>query len=74
MGVRFIQFPPVLHLQLKRFDFDLQTLRNYKVNSRFEFPRELDIRKYADPNSPHKDDPAVYVLQGNICELFFPIF
>ncbi len=63
-GVRFIQFPPVLHLQLKRFDFDLTALRNYKIHSRYEFPRELDLRKYVDANSPHKDDPAVYVLQG----------
>ena len=63
-GVRFIQFPPVLHLQLKRFDFDLQSLRNYKIHSRYEFPRELDLGKYVDANSPHRDDPAVYVLQG----------
>jgi ubiquitin carboxyl-terminal hydrolase 7 len=63
-GVRFIQFPPVLHLQLKRFDFDLNALRNYKIHSRYEFPRELDLRKYVDANSPFKGDPAVYVLQG----------
>ena len=64
MGVRFIQFPPVLHLQLKRFDFDLNTLNNYKVHQRYEFPRELDIRKYVDANSPFRDEPAVYILQG----------
>jgi ubiquitin carboxyl-terminal hydrolase 7 len=63
-GVRFIQFPPVLHLQLKRFDFDVEQMRNYKIHSRYEFPRELDLSKYVDANSPYRNDPAVYVLQG----------
>lgn len=62
--MRFIQFPPVLHLQLKRFDFDLQSMRNYKIHSHYEFPRELDLAKYVDANSPYKGDPATYVLQG----------
>ncbi len=63
-GFRFIQFPPVLHLQLKRFDFDLESMRNYKIHSRYEFPRELDLSKYVDSNSPFRNDPAIYVLQG----------
>jgi ubiquitin carboxyl-terminal hydrolase 7 len=63
-GCRFIQFPPVLHLQLKRFDFDLESMRNYKIHSRYEFPRELDLSKYVDANSPFRNDPALYVLQG----------
>lgn len=62
--MRFLQFPPVLHLQLKRFDFDLESMRNYKIHSRYEFPRELDLSKYVDANSPFRGDPAVYVLQG----------
>jgi hypothetical protein len=36
---------------------------NDKIHSRYEFPRELDLRKYLDGNSPHVNDTTAYVLQ-----------
>lgn len=35
--------PPVLFLHLKRFDFDYQTMQQFKINDRFEFPANLDL-------------------------------
>ena len=57
-GCAFMKFPPVLHLQLKRFEYDPMRDAMVKVNDRFEFPSELNLDKYlhkdvADPNDPH---------------------
>ncbi|CAK9112675.1 Ubiquitin carboxyl-terminal hydrolase puf (Protein puffyeye) [Durusdinium trenchii] len=38
--------PPHLIVNLKRFQFDLQTLTKSKVNDRFEFPLVLDLEPY----------------------------
>ena len=35
--------PPILVLQLKRFEYDLQTLNRVKINDRYEFPQEINI-------------------------------
>ncbi|XP_064818415.1 ubiquitin carboxyl-terminal hydrolase 7-like, partial [Oncorhynchus masou masou] len=40
-GVKFLTFPPILHLQLMRFMYDPQTDQNIKINDRFEFPEQL---------------------------------
>lgn len=38
-GVKFISFPPVLHLQLMRFQYDAAQDANVKINDRcFFFP------------------------------------
>ena len=37
-GVRFLSFPPVLHLHLKRFVFDPRTMDMDKVDDRYQFP------------------------------------
>lgn len=34
-GVIFKEFPPVLHLQLKRFEFDYNLYTHRKINDRF---------------------------------------
>ena len=34
-GVIFAKFPPVLHLQLMRFQYDPMTDTNVKINDRF---------------------------------------
>jgi len=34
-GVMFKKFPPVLHLQLMRFQYDPQTDANVKINDRY---------------------------------------
>eukprot|EP00941_MAST-03F_sp_MAST-3F-sp1_P003278 g3278.t1 len=38
--------PNLLVLHLKRFDFDFNTLEQYKLNSRCSFPFTLNMRKY----------------------------
>ena len=41
------QMPNVLICHLKRFEYDFETWRQVKVNTRFLFPEILDLRKYA---------------------------
>jgi ubiquitin carboxyl-terminal hydrolase 7 len=42
----FEHLPPVLHVHLERYAFDLHTGSIVKVHDRFEFPLELDLSKY----------------------------
>ncbi len=42
-GVLFQDFPPVLQLQLKRFEYDFVRDAMVKVNERYEFPEQLDL-------------------------------
>ena len=43
-GITFISFPPVLHLQLKRFQFDPISENNVKINDRYvEVTSECDM-------------------------------
>ncbi|GAA0141978.1 cysteine protease [Lithospermum erythrorhizon] len=54
-GVLFIDFPPVLQLQLKRFEYDFARDIMVKINDRYEFPLQLDLdredRKYLSPDA-----------------------
>lgn len=61
-GVIFISFPPVLHLQLMRFQYDPATDSNVKVNDRFEFPEVLKLDQYLQ--KADATDPADYVLHA----------
>ena len=45
-GVIFESFPQVLHLQLKRFEYDLNRDAMMKVNDRYEFPETFDASPY----------------------------
>ncbi|ESO09431.1 hypothetical protein HELRODRAFT_97558 [Helobdella robusta] len=63
-GVIFISFPPVLHLQLMRFQYDPMTDNNVKVNDRFEFPELLQLDEYLQPQERNPKDPADYVLHA----------
>ncbi|CAG8819076.1 3026_t:CDS:2, partial [Racocetra persica] len=45
-GVIFESFPPVLYLQLKRFEYDIARSTVNKINNYFEFPMEIDLEKY----------------------------
>eukprot|EP00466_Bigelowiella_natans_P007572 jgi/Bigna1/45604/e_gw1.130.10.1 len=44
-GCRFLSFPPVMHLHLKRFEYDAMQNLMVKVNDAFEFPTQIDIPK-----------------------------
>ena len=46
--VGFEALPPVLQIQLKRFEYDPCTDSMAKVNDRFEFYEEIDLGKYVE--------------------------
>lgn len=62
-GVIFESFPPVLHLQLKRFEYDIQRDAMMKVNDRHEFPEEFDAAPYLSDDAD-KSESWVYELHG----------
>ncbi|KAK4185020.1 putative ubiquitin carboxyl-terminal hydrolase [Podospora australis] len=45
-GVIFLRFPDVLHLQLKRFEYDMMRDLMLKINDRYEFPEEFDASQF----------------------------
>eukprot|EP01083_Nonionella_stella_P070415 188358_1 len=62
-GVRFKAFPPVLQLQLKRFEYNSARQIMVKVNDRFEFPKVLDLRSLIS-DSENQEHHELYVLQS----------
>lgn len=62
-GVIFESFPPVLHLHLKRFEYDIQRDAMMKINDRHEFPEEFDASPYLSENAD-KSEPWIYQLYG----------
>ncbi|KAI1943689.1 ubiquitin-specific protease ubp15 [Ophidiomyces ophidiicola] len=62
-GVIFESFPPVLHLHLKRFEYDIHRDAMMKINDRHEFPEEFDASPYLSENAD-KSEPWVYQLYG----------
>lgn len=64
-GVVFESFPPVLHLQLKRFEYDFNYDQLTKINDRYEFPASIDLSSYLDPDI-YTENPnsLIYVLHG----------
>jgi len=64
-GIRFLRFPPVLNLQLKRFHFDLEKMDMVKLNTRFEFPRKLDLTGFAPGEGKYRLY-AVVVHNGDV--------
>lgn len=45
------KLPPILAIQLKRFEFDYERNNAIKYNDYFEFPRELDMEPYTGNTS-----------------------
>ncbi|KAJ5462719.1 hypothetical protein N7475_007663 [Penicillium sp. IBT 31633x] len=62
-GVIFESFPPVLHLHLKRFEYDLNLDMMAKVNDYHTFPMEFDAAPYLS-ESADKSESWVYQLHG----------
>lgn len=54
-GLKFLTFPKILTLQLKRFDFDYLTMRRIKLNDRVEFPEELDLNAFIESKPPKSE-------------------
>ncbi|KAJ3098511.1 hypothetical protein HDU97_003967 [Phlyctochytrium planicorne] len=61
-GVIFTEFPPVLHMQLKRFEYDIERDAMVKINDRHEFPEEIDLSSFLA--EPSKRGSQKYVLHG----------
>ncbi|KAL9081920.1 MAG: hypothetical protein Q9159_006904 [Coniocarpon cinnabarinum] len=62
-GVIFESFPQVLHLQLKRFEYNFQADAMTKVYDRYEFPNVWDASPYL-ADSADKSEPWIYHLHG----------
>ena len=62
-GVIFESFPPVLHLQLKRFEYDINRDAMMKVNDRHEFPLEFDAAQYLSDDAD-RSESWIYQLHG----------
>lgn len=62
-GVIFESFPPVLHLHLKRFEYDINRDAMMKINDRHAFPMEFDASPYLSENAD-KSEPWLYQLHG----------
>ncbi|KFD50779.1 hypothetical protein M513_08320 [Trichuris suis] len=60
-GVKFLKFPPVLHLQLMRVQYDPLNDQNLKINDRFEFPEKLDLDEFLESR---EETPAKYTLHA----------
>jgi hypothetical protein len=63
-GVRFLAFPPVLHLHLKRFVFDPQSFEMAKVNDAYRFPLVLDVDDYLAEDAEASERNNVYDLHS----------
>ncbi|CAG8773020.1 10712_t:CDS:10, partial [Cetraspora pellucida] len=59
----FESFPPVLHIHLNRFEYDVQNNTMVKINDRYEYPMEIDLQKYLAPD-PDKSKSHKYLLHG----------
>ncbi|PAV73868.1 hypothetical protein WR25_16057 [Diploscapter pachys] len=62
-GVKFVSFPPVLHLQLMRFQYDPQLDQNVKINDRFVFPDRLNLAEFVE-NADGPQEDYQYILQA----------
>jgi len=62
-GVIFENFPPVLHLQLKRFEYDIEKDTMVKINDRHEFPMDIDLAPYLTQEAD-RSESYNYKLHG----------
>ena len=58
----FKSLPNILVINLKRFEFDYNTMLKSKLNNYFEFPFELDMKEYLIDD--HKETNTKYELTG----------
>ena len=64
-ATRFKRLPPILHLHLKRFEYDVNTGGMEKLQQAFAFPTVLKLHRYMAKNSHGPGDPPpVYQLQA----------
>lgn len=57
-GVRFLRLPPVLNIQLKRFEYDPMRDGMVKIHDRFEFPKTLVLDDFLSSSESGGQDAA----------------
>ncbi|CAI5451501.1 unnamed protein product [Caenorhabditis angaria] len=60
-GVKFVELPPVLHVQLMRFQY---CGVEQKVNERFTFPEQMDLLNCCELSDQLKKEDCVYSLHA----------
>jgi ubiquitin carboxyl-terminal hydrolase 7 len=66
-GVIFTKMPPVLHLQLKRFEYDFHRDAMVKINDRHEYPLVIDLKEFVQDSSEATEksgEDETYELYG----------
>jgi len=66
-GIIFQSFPAVLHLQLRRFEYDMELDESVKVNDRFDFPERMNLDKFLE--TPDPACPADYTLHSVLVQI-----
>ena len=62
--VTFDHFPPVLHVHLERYAFDMMAEATVKIHDRFEFPVEIALDPYLSETSPDRESSQMYWLHS----------
>ncbi|XP_067645326.1 ubiquitin carboxyl-terminal hydrolase 47 isoform X2 [Eurosta solidaginis] len=57
-GLKFKNFPYILTLHLKRFDFDYQTMHRIKLNDKVTFPQTLNLNSFINPADKENHTPG----------------
>lgn len=60
-GVIFKKYPPILHLQLKRFEYDMYKDAMVKINDKHEFPLSINLDEFLEEKP---EVPQIYHLYG----------
>lgn len=63
-GVIFESFPDVLHVQLKRYEYDFETDTMVKIHDKYEFFDKIDLKPYISKNASNYDEDWEYQLHG----------
>ena len=64
---KIISLPNYINFGLNRFTFDLNTLERVKLNNKFEFPLEINMKEFCDINEKNiNEEEYLYELYGVI--------
>jgi ubiquitin C-terminal hydrolase len=63
IATEFLKFPPVLHIHLRRFEYDVRAQMMTKINSYFEYPKEIDLGRFLAVQN-RQTGTTVYELFG----------